>query len=162
MLDGWEKEDPPTKKKLLVDVDIPEFLADMARNENATEQMKVVGYLDLIGYYYLLWVGEYTKKEFRNESKQTKQFKVDDVTFFKKDAQGKLKQLPREAPSTEILEADAAMLKLDNQKNGWKGVYVNQANGELWNCGVRVLGCRSTHIRNHVKGTAGWRTYLSA
>ena len=27
MLDGWSKEDPPTMKKLPVEVDIPEFLA---------------------------------------------------------------------------------------------------------------------------------------
>ena len=52
--------------------------------------MKAVGDFPLIGYYYLLQIGEYTKKRFRNESKQTKQFKLDDVAFFKKDKKGKL------------------------------------------------------------------------
>ena len=115
-----------------MEVDVPEFLADAAQSENATEQMKAVGDLALIGYYYLLRVGEYTKKGFRNESKQTNKIKLDDVTFLRKDAQGKLRQLPWEAPSTRIWKADAATLKFDNQKNGWKGVCVHhEANGEL-------------------------------
>ena len=108
MLDGWEEEDPPTKKKLSVEVDVPEFLADAAQNENTTEQMKTVGDFPPIVYYYLLWVGECTKKGFRNETKQTRQIKLDDVTFFKKDAQGKLRQLPREAPLAEIRKATEA------------------------------------------------------
>ena len=63
MLDMWEKEDPLTKKKLPVEVDVPEFLGDAARNKNATEQMQAVGDFALIGYYYLLRVGEYTKRD---------------------------------------------------------------------------------------------------
>ena len=85
-----------------MEVDVPEFLADAAQSENATEQMKAVGDFALIGYYYLLRVGEYTKKGFRNESKQTNKIKLDDVTFLRKDAQGKLRQLPWEAPLTRI------------------------------------------------------------
>ena len=50
----WEKENPPTKKKLPVEVDVPEFLVDAARNKNTTEQMKAVGDFALIRYYYLL------------------------------------------------------------------------------------------------------------
>ncbi len=54
----------------------------------------------------------------------------------------------------------SATLKLDNQKNGWKGVCVNQeANGEPFLCPVRALGRRYIHIRNN---TADQSTYLSA
>ncbi len=63
--------------------------------------------------------------------KQTVQFKVEDVTFFKTDKHGTLHCLPRNAPVSLIMTAESATLKLDNQKNGWKGVCVHQeANGE--------------------------------
>ena len=40
--------------------------------------------------------------------------------------------------------------KLDNQKNGWKGVYVHQeANGESFNCPVRALARRVLHLQDH-------------
>jgi hypothetical protein len=56
--------------------------------------------------------------------------------------------------------ADSATLKLDNQKNGWKGVCVHQeANGEPFNCPVRVLTRRVLHVREH---NAVGKTLLSA
>ena len=36
MMDSWEKEDPPTRKKLPVDEDVPEFLADAAQHKDTT------------------------------------------------------------------------------------------------------------------------------
>ncbi len=47
------------------------------------------------------------------------------------------------------------MLRLDNQKNGWKGVCVHQeANGEEFNCPVRALAQRVLHLRmNGAVGT---------
>jgi hypothetical protein len=42
------------------------------------------------------------------------------------------------------------MLKLDNQKNCWKGVRVHQAaNGEAYNCPVKALARRVIHIREN-------------
>ena len=53
-----------------------------------------------------------------------------------------------------------ATLKLDNQKNGWKGVCVyHKANGDLINCPVRALGRRVRHIR---RGDNQGKTFLSA
>jgi methyl coenzyme M reductase gamma subunit len=41
-------------------------------------------------------------------------------------------------------------MKLDNQKNGWKGVCVyHETNGEEFLCPVRALGRRYVHIRKH-------------
>ena len=58
------------------------------------------------------------------------------------------------------MTADGAMMKLDNQKNGWKGVCVYQEhNGEAHNCPVKALGRRFRHLRQH-QATA--RTFLSA
>ena len=114
----------------------------------------------MVAFYYLLRVGEYTIKGTRNDTKQTVQFKLEDVTFFKKNATGKLCCLPRGAPDHMIMTADGATLKLDNQKNGWKGVCVyHEANGDPINCPVRALGRRIQHIRT---GNGAGKTFLSA
>ena len=146
--DGWRKEDPPTTKMLPVESDVPEWLVERGRERGSTELDRAVGDLVMVAFYYLLRIGEYTIKGSRNETKQTVQFKLEDVTFFKKNGDGKLRCLPRTAPDHLIMTADGATLKLDNQKNGWKGVCVyHEANGDMINCPVRALGRRVQHIR---------------
>ena len=52
------------------------------------------------------------------------------------------------------LSANSATLKLDNQKNGWKGVCVHQeANGKEFNCPVRALARWVIHLTNGALGT---------
>jgi hypothetical protein len=93
--------------------------------------------LALIAFYYLLCIGEYTVKGKQNKSRQTVQFKLEDVSFFKKNKWGNLVCLSKNAPCSLIATADRATLKLDYQKNGWKGVCVHQGvNGEAINCPV--------------------------
>jgi len=122
---------------------------------------KAVGDLALVAFYYLLRIGEYTIKALRNESKQTVQFRMRDVTFFKKDAGGNLKQLPMTASPELILLADSATLKLENQKNGWHGVCINHEwNGDDVYDPVRALARRYLHIRMHMGDD--WDTLLSA
>jgi hypothetical protein len=130
-LEGWRKADPPTTKQLPVESDVPELLAATGVRPGASELVKAVGDWMLIAFYYLLRVGEYTIKGSRNETKQTTQFRMRDVTFFRKDKLGRLRQLSRLAPPWAILSADGTTLKLDNQKNGWKGVCIHhEANGD--------------------------------
>lgn len=144
-----------------MEADVPEFLAATGAKPGASELVKAVSDWTLIAFYYLLRIGEYTIKGSRNESKQTTQFRMRDVTFFRKDKQGRLRQLSRHAPAWAILSADGATLKLDNQKNGWKGVCVHhEANGDEYFCPVRALGRRYTHIRD--AGTTDGATLLSA
>ena len=158
--DGWRKEDPPTTKMLPVESDVPEWLVAQGLRQSATELDMAVGDLTMVAFYYLLRVGEYTIKGARNDTKQTVQFKLEDVTFFKKNATGKLCCLPRGAPDHMLMTADGATLKLDNQKNGWKGVCVyHEANGDPINCPVRALGQRIRHIR---AGNGAGKTFLSA
>jgi hypothetical protein len=150
MMDGWRKADPPTSKKLPVEADIPDYLCQLGQAKSATPLDAAVGDLAVIAFYFLLRVGEYTTKGTRNTSKQTVQFKVEDVTFFRKDVKGNLKQLGRNAPRELILTAHSATLKLDNQKNGWRGVCIHQeANGEPIACPVRALGRRYFSIREY-------------
>jgi hypothetical protein len=161
MVDGFAKADPPTMKKLPVEVDVPEYLVKQGQAEGAPATAEAVGDLALIAFYYLLRVGEYTIKGARNESKQTVQFKLEDVTFFKRNSAGQLRQVARNATDDTIATADGATLKLDNQKNGHKGVCIHhEANGDSIFCPVRALGRRYCHIRRHAMGN--YKTYLSA
>ena len=85
---------------------------------------------------------------------------MEDVTFFKTDKNGILRCLPRNALHSLIRTAESATLKLDNQKNGWKGVCVHQeANGKEFNCPVKALARRVIHIRENGGDT---KTLLSA
>jgi hypothetical protein len=161
-LDGWEREDPPTEKKMPVEVDVPEFLVKCGLQPGATESVKALGDISLIMFYFLIRIGEMTMKSLRASqmNKRTVQFRYKDVTFFMKDEKGKLKQIPRNAPAWMILAADAVTLKLDNQKNGWKGVCISQhSNGEGEFDPVRALARRYIHIREN---TSDVETYLSA
>ena len=159
-MDGWRKEDPPTKKKLPVGIDIPEYLASLGMEVEATELVKAIGDSTLIAFYYLLRVGEYTVKGNRNHTKQTVQFKLEDAMFFRRDSKGRLRQLPINATDEDIMTADGATLKLDNQKNGWKGVCVYQEhNKDEQLSPVRALGRRCVSIRHQ---TSSRKTYLSA
>ncbi len=125
MIDGYAKEDPPTQKMLPVETDVPELLVEMGYSKAGTTRTQAIGDLSMIAFYYLLCIGKYTVKGKRNNTKQTVQFKFEDVTFFKKTKAGQLRCLPRNAPDKLILSANNATLKLDNQKNGWKGVCVH-------------------------------------
>jgi hypothetical protein len=143
-----------------VEADVPKCLAERGQWHSATELDRGVGDLTLVAFYYLLRIGEYTiKKSNKNEMKQTVQFKREDITFFKKNRRGQLQCLPCDAVDDLIATANGATLKLDNKKNGWKGVCVYQeANGNQYNCPVRALGCQYLHLRMH---GASATTFLS-
>jgi hypothetical protein len=82
------------------------------------------------------------------------------ITFFAKDKQGNLHCLPWDATAELITAADGATMKLDNQKNGWKGVCACQeANGDPLDCPVRGLGRRYLHL---CKNGATKMTIISA
>ncbi len=160
MITGWKNQDPPTIKKLPVAIDIPELLSSIGNSSTANELDQAVGDLVLIAFYFLLRVGEYTIKGSRNSTKQTVQFCLQDVTFFSRDHLGNIRQLSRTSHQKAILTAHSATLKLDNQKNGWKGVCVHhETNGQFIHCPVRALGRRFLHIRDH---TSDFSTFLSA
>jgi hypothetical protein len=118
LLDGYPIVDPPTEKKLPVKVEVPELLFDMGYGPSGMPLGQAVGDLTLIAFYHLLCMGEYIVKGTRNKSKQTVQFKLEDITFFHWNETGQLWCLPRDAPFDLLLGAEGACLKHDNQKNG--------------------------------------------
>ena len=52
MIEGWNKADPPTSKKLPVEVDILELLVNDARKGSSQKDMAVADWT-LIAFYYL-------------------------------------------------------------------------------------------------------------
>jgi hypothetical protein len=151
MLDGYTKGGPPTKKMLPVESDVPELLVlKWAMEKNGSIKAQAVCDLALIAFYYLSRIGGYSVKEKQNGSKHTVKFKLDDVTSFKKNRWGNLVCLLKKAPYSLLVTADSATLKLDNQKNGWKGVCVHQeVNGEAVNCPIRALALRVIQLRDN-------------
>jgi len=160
MLDGYQKVDPATCKKLPVQSAVPELLVETAHQQDRTQHQRATADLTMIAFSHLLRVGKYTIKGSWNNTKQMVQFKYEDVTFFKKNNRGELRCLPRDAPAHLISSADGATLKLDNQKNGWKGVCVyHESNGKAWHCPVRALARHHIHLRKNGTDT---KTFLLA
>ncbi len=116
MIDGYTKADPPTKKMLPVEADVPELTIEIGYGKVGLIKAQAVGDLALIAFYYLLHIGEYTVKRKRNNSKQMVLFKLEDLAFFKKNKWGYLVCIPKSAPHSLIATADSATLRLDNQK----------------------------------------------
>jgi hypothetical protein len=69
MLDRYRKVDPPTKKMLPVQADVPELLIEMVYKLGSSEWDKSTANLTMITFYYLLRNGKYTVKGTRNNSK---------------------------------------------------------------------------------------------
>jgi hypothetical protein len=160
MLNGYRKVDLATQKKLPVQADVTELLVETAYQPGTPALQRATADLTMIALYYLLRVGEYTVKGSCNNTKQTVQFKYEDVSFFKKNMRGQLQCLPQDAPASLIASANGATLKLDNQKNGWKGVCIfHELNGDTWNCPVRALARQYLHLCD---SSADAKTFLSA
>ncbi len=159
-LDGWRHKDPLTSKNLPAKSVVPKFLVNESGHHLATTLDHAVADLTTIAFYYLLRIGEYTVKGTQNKTKGTVQFKMEDVTFFKKDKRGRIMCLSRNAPLADILSADGATLKLDNQKNGHKGVCVyQQTTGDPIHCPVCALGRQYQH---HWENKATNKTFICA
>ena len=123
-----------------------------AHRKGATEAEQAIGDLVLVAFYFLLQVGEDTTKARRKLKTRTRQFRLKDVTFYKRGSDGLMQALPPTATDADILSADAAMLKISNQKNGHAGQCVHTwANTRSpKDCPIRALGRRAIHIRQHM------------
>ena len=114
-----------------MEVDVPEYLVDLAYIKGATEKNKAVSDLVMIAFYYLLRVGEYAAKgkghqAWEESRTQTQPFRLKDVAFFSRHPlTDRLVWLSPNASDDEIMSASNATLKLGNQKNGWKDVCIN-------------------------------------
>ena len=63
-------------------IDVTEFLAELGMAKDTTEMVNAAGDCAVIAFHYLLRLDENTAKKQINETKQTMQFKLEDVMFF--------------------------------------------------------------------------------
>ena len=49
-LDGWRNEDPPTQKKLSIELDVPEYLVNKAGHKAATVLNQAIADLTTIAF----------------------------------------------------------------------------------------------------------------
>ena len=106
---------------MAVPKDVPEAALALAYAVG-TNRTETAGDLTIIAFCSLLRSGEYTKpRKVKRNGKmvcvtRTVQFKVKDVGFWK---DGKI--LPRRSSLSDLLQADAATMKITNQTNGRTG-----------------------------------------
>ena len=136
MIKGFADEDPPTEKKLPVDIDVVEECCKWGNRPGATAKERRIGDLILIAFYYHLRLGEYAcrKRNSRERTKRTVNFRLYNMVFFKKDKAGRLRIMPADVSPEERLTADGATLWLTNQKNGWKNVCIHQQSNGIGLC----------------------------
>ena len=147
MVEGLRREDPPAVPQLAVPVTVAHHAFAEGLFFAESEKLKASGCLASIAFYFLLRVGEYTKPRFvtRNNKKvratRTIQFSVGNIGFFK---DGKI--LPKTSPLEVLLTADAATLKISNQKNGRMGDTIHQKATGKDGCPIQALAYRIHHI----------------
>ena len=147
LVEGFRREDPPSIPQLAVPITVPNLCYNAGMLPSSPPSRQAAGQLALIAFYYLLRVGEYTNPRYitrggrRVTSTRTKQFTVGNVGFFK---DGKI--LERTSPINILLKADAATLKISNQKNGRMGETIHQRAIDKDACPIKALALRVHHI----------------
>ena len=138
MLEGYKREDPPPGHKLAVPVTvIHEILHSTA--ENFTPRRGVIANLCTVAFYFLLRSVEYT--DTGKENTRTQGFTLGDITFWHEDT-----RIPITAHPSLFFQADAATLRIRNQKNGFAGETIHQEATYKLDCPVAALARIATNI----------------
>ena len=87
---GFKKCNPATEKKLACHPDLPRFVRSHAYQPGSSVAEKAVRDLVMIVYYCLLRVREYTPSMRRKLKTRTRQFRLKDGTFYKRNKDGKM------------------------------------------------------------------------
>lgn len=125
------------------------FHAAYNRSSPTSTLQQTTADLALIGFYFLLRSGEYTKPKItkvngvQQRATRTVTFRVGDIGFWKNG-----QVLSRYSPLSDLLTADSATMKITHQKNGKMGEVVHQeTTGEAG--AVAALARRVNHILNN-------------
>jgi hypothetical protein len=141
MIRGYRREDPKSEPQLAVPVAITEnILTNQWTHFPHCPQQEAIADLTNIAFYYLLRVGEYTKP--RSDSTNTIPFRVQDITFRRRD--GTL--IPNASPLATLLTASEATIRMPNQKNGVKGQCIHQECTASPYSPIKSLARRVHHI----------------
>ena len=116
LLDAYGKRDPPVLPQLAVPLEIITQAQKILPTRG--KQYQRAALLIGVAYLYLLRVGEYTKPR---KQTRTVQFRLKDVLFWKDSTA----MDPRSTPISTLLTANAATLRIENQKNGIKNQIIH-------------------------------------
>ena len=111
LLDAYKQKDPPVLPQLAVPLEL--IIKSQQMLPPRGKQYERAALLIGIAYFYLLRVGEYTKPR---KQTRTVQFRLKDIMFWKNNTALNPGTTPRQILAT----ADAATLRIENQKNGIK------------------------------------------
>ena len=145
LLEGFERQDPPSQPRLAVPVDVIQHLQTEAKASKSTRK-KAIADLCTIAFFYLLRVGEYTYKS-PSKRCRTIAFRISDVCLWNND-----KILPLSLPSKQLLkQSTSCTLTIDNQKNGGPAASVthDRIPGDPA-CPVEAIIRRVKHTLEHV------------
>ena len=151
-IEGMRREDPPSTPQLALPVAVP--IQSFKRAYSATDSREqATADLSIIAFFYLLRVGEYTTPRTARRNNQlvratrTVQFRVQDIGFWKNN-----QQLDRNSDLGSLLQADAATMKISNQKNGRMGQTIHHDGFDEEHSPVKALARRIHHILKHNNG----------
>jgi hypothetical protein len=140
LLKTYKTADPAPKPQLALPIRAIQCIASHYRT-NPSPRAQVIADLLTIAFFFLLRPGEYTMPSTRTRTR-TVQFRRGDIRFFK---DGHI--LPHSAPLATLLQADAARLYLDNQKNGQRGSTMHHtAVADSTFCPIKALARRVHHL----------------
>ena len=145
-IEGYKRQDPAPIPKLAVPVSIAAHASKYAQAATTSKQ-EATADLTNIAFYYLLRVGEYTYTS-QNQRKRTQQFRACDITFWNNN-----QPIPITAPLQRLLQADAATMKISNQKNGTRGQLIHHECTKTALSPVKSLARRVAHIMRHTTET---------
>ena len=151
-IEGMRREDPPSTPQLALPVAVPIQSFTTAQG-SSDHRLHATADLSIIAFFYLLRVGEYTaprqaKRNGRNvRATRTVQFRVQDIGFWKTQ-----KQLDRNSDLHTLLQADAATMKISNQKNGRMGQTIHHDSFDQDHSPVKALARRVHHILSNNDG----------
>jgi len=145
-----KKEDPAPRPQLAIPSSTILWIA-LHHCSHAMARMRTIGDLVVLAFFFLLRVGEYTQAP---EPRQTVPLRRKDIKLWRNNV-----LLDHTLPLDELLQADAASIKLDNQKNGFRGATLHHTASGNTLCPVKSVARLVSQIAT-LPDTTGIGTYV--
>lgn len=136
-----KEEDPAPRRQQALPSSVVEAVAGAGVLAAGSRRFQAASELVVVAFFFLLRVGEYTQSPAKRA--RTVPLRKGDIKLWLNGA-----TMDLEAPLETLVQADAATICLENQKNGHKGcVLHHEASGELLMCPVKALARRMFALR---------------
>ena len=152
LLSGFQKFDPPPRRKLAVPISVPIWLLEQGL-KSQDPRYQAVGDLVIIAFFFLLRPGEYTYSP-PTDRKQTIPFRFCDIYLW----EGNQMLNPNLSEQELIRRCSGATLQITNQKSGRKAERVSHQalpkhHPAALTCPIRALIRRIKHVQQYSHDT---------